>query len=85
MKHMQSWPVAVAKADFSHLLEQAQSAGPQMVTRHGRPAVVIVSVKEWEAKAKRSQKLSEFLTRSPLGDSDLEVPRLRGKWRKAKL
>ncbi len=85
MKNMHSWPVAVAKAEFSHLLEQAQSDGPQMVTRNGRPAVVIVSVKEWEAKAKRSQKLSEFLIGSPLGGSDLEAPRLRGKWRKAKL
>ncbi len=85
MKNMHSWPVARAKAEFSHLLGQAQSDGPQMVTRNGRPAVVIVSVKQWEAKAKRSQSLSEFLTGSPLGGSDLEVPRLRGKWRKAKL
>ena len=85
VKHTQYWPVATAKAQFSQLLEQAKSHGPQTVTRHGRPAIVVVSVQDWEAKAKRSQSLTEFLMHSPLRGSGLEARRLRGKWRKAKL
>ncbi|MGC9261365.1 MAG: type II toxin-antitoxin system Phd/YefM family antitoxin [Phycisphaerae bacterium] len=85
MKHTQYWPVATAKAKFSELLEQAKSQGPQTVTRHGRPAVVVVWVRDWEAKAKRSKSLTEFLMNSPLRGSGLEPRRLRGKWRKTDL
>jgi prevent-host-death family protein len=38
-----SWTVAEAKAKFSQVIEEARAHGPQMVTRHGRSAVVIVS------------------------------------------
>ncbi len=32
---MRTWPVQVAKASFSELLEQSISDGPQLVTRRG--------------------------------------------------
>jgi prevent-host-death family protein len=45
------WSVAEAKAKFSQVIDQAQSAGPQTITRSGRPAVVIVAADEWERGA----------------------------------
>jgi prevent-host-death family protein len=44
---MQSWPVQDAKARFSQFLETCLTEGPQMVTRRGREAAVLVSAEEW--------------------------------------
>lgn len=70
-----AWTVAEAKAKFSEVVERARTAGPQTVTRHGQPAVVIVAVEEWERKTRRSGTLAEFLAASPLRNSGLEIER----------
>jgi prevent-host-death family protein len=44
---------------------------PQSITRHGKPAVVVVSAAEWERKTKRKGTLAEFFWNSPLRDSGL--------------
>ena len=44
---MQTWPVQDAKARFSELLERCLAEGPQMVTRRGAEAAVLVPVDEW--------------------------------------
>lgn len=44
---MQSWPVQDAKARFSRFLETCLTEGPQMVTRRGAEAAVLVSADEW--------------------------------------
>lgn len=44
---MQSWPVQDAKARFSQFLETCLKKGPQMVTRRGTEAAVLVSAEEW--------------------------------------
>ena len=44
---MQTWPVQDAKARFSELLESCLTQGPQMVTRRGAEAAVLVPVEEW--------------------------------------
>lgn len=44
---MQVWPVQDAKARFSEFLERCLSEGPQMVTRRGSEAAVLVPVDEW--------------------------------------
>ena len=81
MKTVQQWPVATAKAKFSELLEQAKSHGPQTVTRHGRPAIVVVSIEDWNAKAQRSKSLAEFITDSPLRGSGVKLRRMTGAFR----
>jgi prevent-host-death family protein len=45
-KHVRVWPLQEAKAKFSELVRLAQSEGPQTVTVHGEPAVVITAVAE---------------------------------------
>jgi prevent-host-death family protein len=41
-----TWTLAVAKARLSEVVDRAQ-AGPQTITRNGKPSAVIVSVEEW--------------------------------------
>jgi prevent-host-death family protein len=76
-----SWTVAEAKAKLSEVIEQAQSNGPQSITRNGRKAVVVVSAEEWERKTKRVGTLAEFFGSSPLRGSGLKVRRSRDKLR----
>ena len=44
---MQTWPVQDAKARFSEFLETCMAQGPQIVTRRGAEAAVLVPVDEW--------------------------------------
>lgn len=44
---MQSWPVQDAKARFSEFLDACLAGGPQVVTRRGAEAAVLVPVDEW--------------------------------------
>jgi prevent-host-death family protein len=74
---MASWKVAEAKARFSELIDRALHEGAQEITRHGRRAVVIVAAKEWDRRAARKESLVEFLNRSPLRGSRLEIQRPR--------
>ena len=69
-----TWTMAAAKACFSELVERAQT-DPQFVTRNGKPSAVVVSVEEWERKARRRGSLAEFLLASPLRDLDLDLER----------
>lgn len=49
--------------------------GPQVITRHGRKAVVVVAAEEWERKAQRQGTLADFFAASPLRESGLDVER----------
>ena len=69
-----AWTVAEAKAKLGQVIEQAR-AGPQMITRNGRPAAVVVSAEEWEQRTSRSGNLAEFLAASPLRGSGLKTER----------
>ena len=76
------WTVAEAKARFREVIERARREGPQVVTRNGPEAAVIVSKEEWERKAHRAGNLAEFFAASPLRGSKLKVPRRKGRLRK---
>ncbi len=70
------WTVAGAKARLSEVIERAQS-DPQIITRHGKPSVVMVSAQEWARKTVRKGTLAEFLMASPLRDANLVLDRVR--------
>ena len=56
---MKTWPVQDAKARFSEFLEACLADGPQMVTKRGSEAAVLVPAAEWRrlhATAKPSLK-----------------------------
>jgi prevent-host-death family protein len=61
---------------LSELIDRAMREGAQEITRHGRRAVVVVSAQEWDRKTRRNEGLVQFLDRSPLQGSGLEVERL---------
>lgn len=44
---MPTWPVQDAKARFSEFLERCLSEGPQVVTKRGTEAAVLVRMDEW--------------------------------------
>ena len=44
---MKSWPVQDAKARFSEFLDACLTDGPQLVTRRGAEAAVLVPAAQW--------------------------------------
>ena len=80
-----TWTVAEAKARLSELLEQAQSKGPQTITRHGRTAAIVVSSEERERKTRRIGNLAEFFADSPLRDPSIQIERRKDRPRKVDL
>jgi prevent-host-death family protein len=79
------WTVAEAKARLSEVIELATSQGPQLITRRGRDAVVVVAAEEWERKTKRKGNLAEFFAASPLRGSGLQIRRIPTRMRKSEL
>ena len=77
---MASWKLEDAKNQFSRLVQAARRNGPQVVTRHGRETVVVMSVEDYR-KLGRQQNLVAFLRKSPLADAlasgELELVRSR--------
>jgi antitoxin Phd len=59
---MHSWPVQDAKARFSEFLERCLTEGPQMVTKRGAEAAVLVPADEWRRlRASAQPSLKELL------------------------
>ncbi len=44
---MKTWPIQDAKARFSEFVEACMTEGPQMVTKRGAEAAVLVPVEQW--------------------------------------
>lgn len=78
---MKAWPVQDAKARFSELLETCLKEGPQLVTRRGADAAVLVPVEEWRrlSQAGRPTLKEWLLTDEARGD--LNIPPRRA-WRR---
>jgi prevent-host-death family protein len=81
----EAWTVAEAKAKFSELVDKTRTAGPQTITKNGRPAAIVVSAEEWDRKTRRPGNLAEFFAESPLRGSGLKAPRSKDGPRKTEL
>lgn len=79
------WTVAQAKAKLSEVLEQAESHGPQTITRNGKKTAVIVSSETWERRNRREGSLADFFAASPLRGSGLSIKRSKDRMRKTGL
>jgi prevent-host-death family protein len=64
-----AWQLQTAKQHFSELVERARREGPQVVTKHGKDAVVIVSAEEYQRLRGNGPNLVEFIRSAP--DFDL--------------
>ena len=77
-----AWSVAKAKAHFSQVITDAETQGAQTITRHGKPAVIVVSAKEWGRRPRQRGSLADFFAASPLAGSGLDLQRSEGRPRK---
>lgn len=69
-----TWQVQTAKQRFSELVERAVNEGPQIVTKHGREAVVVLDIREYRRLLGVPMDFKEFLMSMPPID-DLEIER----------
>jgi antitoxin Phd len=78
----QTWSVQDAKNRFSEVVEAARRK-PQTVTKHGKPAVVVVAAVEYERLRKlehlKAPSFAELLLAMPTGGDEFE--RLEGRMR----
>ena len=70
-----SWPVQDAKARFSELLEACVAQGPQMVTKRGAEAAVLVPVAQWRRMQSVARPSLKALLMSDEGRGELVLPK----------
>ncbi len=71
------WLLADAKARFSQLVRQVRSEGPQHVSVHGRDAVVVIALEEYQQLrgARSGQALVDAFQSCPYPDVELTPTR----------
>ena len=82
--YMAVWQVQEAKTRLSEVIEEANSKGPQFITRHGSERAVVLSVKDYQALTANKPDLRAYLLGGPKFDR-FAVPRSRDKGRKVTL
>jgi antitoxin Phd len=78
---MNSWQLQEAKARFSEFLDAALKRGPQVVTRRGVEAAVLVSIEEWRRLQRESRPNIKELLLGPGPRFEDVVPK-RGAWKR---
>jgi len=78
---MKSWPVQDAKARFSELLDTCLREGPQIVTKRGAEAAVLVPLADWQRLQQTARPTLKELLLAGEGRTDLVLPS-RGKRRR---
>ena len=72
------WSVQDAKSRFSELLDTALAEGPQIVTRRGVDAAVLLPIEQWRGLERMTKpNLKELLLTSEARTDDLVPPRQR--------
>ncbi len=59
------WQLQEAKSKFSELVELAIADGPQVVTKRGVDAVIVLSLKDFHRLKKPKNSLISFFNHSP--------------------
>ena len=78
---MQAWPVQDAKARFSEFLDACLADGPQMVTRRGAEAAVLVPADQWRRLQTAARPTLKQLLLCNDARGDLPLP-IRGQARR---
>ena len=73
------WQLQDAKAKFSEVVDRAMREGPQVVTRRGRDAVVIIDAAEFERLTSRKRDILAVLMSGP--DDELDLPERQQRMR----
>ena len=78
---MRVWPVQDAKARFSELLDTCLREGPQVVTKRGAEAAVLVPVEDWRRLQRSARPTLKELLLADAPRAELPLP-TRGKRRR---
>lgn len=75
------WQIQEAKNKLSEVIDHALEQGPQIITRRGVEAVIVLSYQEYRKLVSSQSRLSDFFQESPLVGVDLELGRDKTRWR----
>ncbi|MBJ7417652.1 MAG: type II toxin-antitoxin system Phd/YefM family antitoxin [Niveispirillum sp.] len=82
------WKLEDAKAHFSELVRRARREGPQLVTKRGKDAVIVIAVEELErltTPAPPKLPFMAFMESLHVPGLDLDIPRERDTGREVEL
>jgi len=72
---VQIWPVQEAKARFSEFLNSCLNEGPQIVTKRGQQAAILIPISEWERLNQTAKPDLKTLLLMNLEVYDLDLPK----------
>ncbi len=75
------WQLQDAKNRLSEVIESARKKGPQIITRRGVEAAVVLSFEEYRRLTLRQKPIVAFFRSSPLVGADLDLERDNSSWR----
>ena len=65
---MHTWQLQEAKSRFSEVVDLTLKEGPQLVTRRGEEAVVILAAKDYRRLSGQTTNLMDCLLNAPRGE-----------------
>ena len=72
---MRVWQLQEAKNKLSEVVDEAQNHGPQIITRRGVEAAIVLSYDDYRKLTLAQQQLSDFFRQSPLVGVELDLSR----------
>jgi len=72
---MEAWSLQDAKAKFSEFVRLVKAKGPHVVTLRGKPEVIVMTIRDYEALNAQKPSLMSLMKSSPLAGMDLDVAR----------
>jgi len=81
---MSLWQVQEAKARLSEVIEDAQTLGPQIISKHGVERAVVLSIAEYRGLTKGKRDFKSWILNGPKFD-DFEIERNRDTGREIEL
>ena len=73
-----AWQLQEAKNHLSEVVQRAMTEGPQTITRHGKPAAIVVSAEQYAREVGR-ERLSTVLRACPVKGWKIERSRDVGR------
>jgi prevent-host-death family protein len=70
-----TWQLQEAKNKLSEVVEEALTHGPQVITKRGVEAVIVLSYAEYRRLVLAQQTLSAFFQASPLVEAAVDLAR----------
>ena len=71
-----TWQMQEAKNKLSQIVDLAIEEGPQVITRHGKEMVIVISCEEYHRLSGAKQNLYDFFRNSPLAGSEIDLTRI---------